>query len=177
MKLYNDDVCIVRKETLDELVSNGILTRDSKNNIYTFETPHGYITKNIRPNDAFFLEHSGKPDSFKSDATVENFVEQAEDLLAYVSFYKDLIDILQNQGISEELDAKMEKMITEHHVLKLTLMRIAHEYENYVTLGFPIWEHTKMAKRFGISVKTLKTYLKEMGLYDETKHHNPHTLK
>lgn len=159
---------IIEKKTLETLVQKNLLVKLNKNQ-YEYRSTNNYIKMLFSPGDLLLPPEQQSLGSHTVEHTVASLVNQARDMLDCYNFYQLLSATVNYQWFSEELDQNIKRIAKNSHATVPMLTKLAKQYYQFLQVGYPTWEHQGVAKQYGISIQTLKKYLKEMGLYDAEK--------
>lgn len=159
---------VIEKKTLEKLVQQKLIVKIDEFQ-YSYRSTNGYLEIIFAPGDLLLPPERQSLGSHKIEHTIASLVNQARDMLDCYNFYQILSDFVENQWMSDELNQKIKSIAQTSHASVPTLNKIAKKYYEFLHFGYPSWEHQSVAKEFGISVPTLKKYLKAMNLYDPSK--------
>ena len=160
---------VIEKKTLEKLVQQKLLSKKNESEYYYHSKNH-YIEMLFSPGDLLLPPERQSLGSHTVEHTVASLVNQARDMLDCYAFYQTLSAEVDHQWFSEDLKSRIDGVSKNSHASTKMLSDIAKQYYQFLNFGYPTWEHVSVAKKYGISVQTLKKYLKAMKLYDSSKH-------
>ena len=91
------------------------------------------------------------------------------------NFFALLNQLSRQYSIDPVLQEKIDNLASRVKLSQQELTSLALDYSNFLATNGS-WNHVQKAQQYGIIIQTLKEYLRNLDLYDNSRHKNPHNL-